>query len=1307
MKQTIKFLFLAIVLGTISLQSFAVSTLSYSWTKVTGTYTFPSVSLNSDYNSVSYTINSVNGTTIVLNGTGYKSSSSYTGKVTIYVDGTTVQTTTLTTSSSTIYYSKTFTDETSHVIKVSTYNATYDKATLSSVTVTQPSNVTNLDVTLTDAGDLQYYITDNNKYQIKSLTLAGPVNGADIKIVRDLLQSDKAELCSLNFKNVRFVTGGGSCGTHYYEWSGSYGDYDDPTETYTGNDVITDGLFYGCTNLTDIVLPDSVTAINYRGFYFCENLQTVVMGNSITSIGESAFNRCYSLNNVKMSSNITEIGDYAFSGCKLTSVSLPSNLKTIGSHAFSGCSALTTVSFPSTIESVSDDAFYGCTSINKVNIASLSSWCAIDFSSASANPIYYSKKFNIDDSNSPITALSIPDNVTKIGSYCFANCTGLTSLSIPTSVISIGSGAFSCCSSLSSLTIQEGVTQIGSKCFEQCTSLQSVAFPTSLTSIGGGAFDGCTGLTKVSTPSLSSWCSINFAVNYESEDVYDSSGNVAEDTNGDWDWNVTKTNTYYKSNPLYYAHNLYVNEDKVTDLVIPSDIQKIGTGAFAYCTSLTSVEFPSSVTNVGTMAFWHCSNISTVKVANKSAWNDIVFSSASYEYGVDLGEKDEDGYYSSNKGLYTTDYSSNPIYASCTSSITDFANLSWSSNDESIATVTSAGVINVTGVGTTMIIVSASSTRNFCNFVVSGDKTLAQSITLSASSCELKEGETKQLTATVLPEATDDKTITWSSSDESIATIDATGLITATGIGSTTITATATDGSNVSATCGIHVVANNDAAIAELQKLVDDAQTLYDNSTEGEDIGQYKSGARAALLAVINSVKAQISSTMDESTITSCTSDINNAVAVFNSNKIIVEEDTDLASYDNIVYIDKAEAIVGQQVTLSLKMNNTIAPTGFQCDVYLPSGVEAAKDGDGFYLASLSTERTTTQKTNYFDSALQLDGALRVMCSSTKNYTFSGNDGEVATITVNIADTIEDGTYPLILKNIVISDANSKTYKVDYVKTTLTITSYTLGDANNDKEINVGDFTAIASKIMGNPPATFVEKAADVNVDGEINVGDLTGVANLVLYGTVTPSSSAKVATAKTYNPTTLNISDCNITPGNEFTIGIDINGGVAFSGYQFDMILPKGISVKMNGEEPDTWLSTSRTNAKQTDLFTSGLVNGNTVRLLSASSKGYIFEGTEGTVAYITLIADKDITEGDYVVNVNNIVVSANGNTVIPENTKFIAHIVGTTAITDVMSVNGDNSVYDLSGKAIMKSGSFERLNKGIYIINGKKIVK
>lgn len=565
-------------------------------------------------------------------------------------------------------------------------------------------------------------------------------------------------------------------------------------------------------------------------------------------------------------------------------------------------------------------------------------------------------------------------------------------------------------------------------------------------------------------------------------------------------------------------------------------------------------------------------------------------------------------------------------------------------------------------------------------------------ISLDKTTLLIAVGNNETISANVLPLGATNKRLNWTSTNTSVATV-ADGVVTAIGIGSANVTATSTDGSNISATCQVTVVANHDAAIAELQALVDNAQSLYNNSTEGENIGQYESGARAALLTVISSVNNQISSTMSDETIASCTNDINNAVVAFKAKQVKAGDDTDITEFDNVVFIEGMEGAAGQQVTLSLKMNNTIAPTGFQCDVYLPEGVTAAQDEDGFYLMDISTERTTAKKTDYSNSALQPDGGLRFMCSSTKSYTFSGNEGEVAYLTVNIDPDLEEGSYPLILRNIEISDANSNAYRVSYVKTTLTITSYTLGDANNDGSIGVSDFTAIANYIMGTPPANFVEKAADVNADGVISVSDLTGEANIILYGSVAPNVSyAKAPYGYDNRYASIGAKDVRALAGEEFTVAVSINGNYEYSGYQFDMNIPEGMSV----------LNVSR-EKKGSDLFMSRMTDGNTLRVLSASPTG---EVSENTVVYVTLAARQ---EGLYSLDINNAIVSADAVTYSMDKSSFMVGIdKGTTGIATVDGMTDGNGVaYDLTGKKVKYDGNAASLKKGIYIINGKKVSK
>ena len=373
-------------------------------------------------------------------------------------------------------------------------------------------------------------------------------------------------------------------------------------------------------------------------------------------------------------------------------------------------------------------------------------------------------------------------------------------------------------------------------------------------------------------------------------------------------------------------------------------------------------------------------------------------------------------------------------------------------------------------------------------------------------------------------------------------------------------------------------------------------------------------------------------------------------------------------------------------------MNNTIAITGFQCDVYLPDGVTPVQDEDGFYLMDISLERTTKMKTDFSTSALQSDGSLRFMCNSTRSYTFSGNEGEVATLTVSIDPNIEEGAYPLILKNIRISDKNSNAYRIDYVKTTLTISSCTLGDANNDGDIDVADFTAIANYIMGTPPATFVEKAADVNVDGEIDVADLTGVANIILYGSVSPNASNAKARNDAALYTNIDAKDIIAMTDKEFSVAVNINGNYAFSGYQFDVTLPEGMTVNnVSGQ------------TKASDLFMSRMIDDNTLRILCASSMG---ETTEGTMVNLTLVADR---EGTYIIDIDNAIVSANASTYVLSKSSFLVDIdsnaTGIRTLSD--EIGGNAVVYDITGRRMNCNDDISGLQKGIYLINGKKISK
>ena len=308
----------------------------------------------------------------------------------------------------------------------------------------------------------------------------------------------------------------------------------------------------------------SVTSIGEDAFYSCYNLTSVIIPNSVTSIGGSAFSFCLSLPSVTIPNSVTSIGYSAFYRCsRLTSVTIPNSVTSIGYRAFSECSNLTTIKVD--VSNPKYDSRNNCNAIIETTSNTLISGCK--------NTI-------------------IPNSVTSIGRNAFEGCSGLSSVTIPNSVTSIGDCAFAGCSSLTSIDIPNSLKSIGSSAFAGCSSLTSIDVPNSITSIDVNAFYGCSGLTKVNIKDLEAWCKIDFLV----------SGTV--------EW-------YDKdSNPLIYAHNLYLNDVLITDLIIPDSVTSIKTNVFNGCTSLTSVTIPSSVTSIGNWAFYYCEGLTSVTIPN-------------------------------------------------------------------------------------------------------------------------------------------------------------------------------------------------------------------------------------------------------------------------------------------------------------------------------------------------------------------------------------------------------------------------------------------------------------------------------------------------------------------------------------------------------------------------------------------------------------------------------------------------------------------------------------------------------------------
>lgn len=337
-----------------------------------------------------------------------------------------------------------------------------------------------------------------------------------------------------------------------------------------------EGAFSGCTALEEVALSDGVESYGDGAFFFCRRLRSFELTESVREVGDFLFGECRSLGTVTIGGNVREISDRMFCHCEsLTAVEVPASVGRIGEYAFRKCYMLQKVSGAAGVTEIASCAFEGCNELSAFDwsdklvtirenaFLSCYGLTAADIPATAENiePGAFMginlANITVDPENERYTVadgvLFTKDMSTLV---LYPNGSERTEYTVPAGVTTIAPYAFRCTMNLTKLTLPDGLTTLGEGAFKEMHNVAKLVVPDSVTLLGDFCFD-CTGF----------------------EEVVLGKGVTA------------------------LGRNTFSSCYSLRRVTFPEGLTSIGAMTFAGCEKLESINIPGSVTEVDGSAF--------------------------------------------------------------------------------------------------------------------------------------------------------------------------------------------------------------------------------------------------------------------------------------------------------------------------------------------------------------------------------------------------------------------------------------------------------------------------------------------------------------------------------------------------------------------------------------------------------------------------------------------------------------------------------------------------------------------------------